>query len=237
MAKQWMKTKTSEGYIVQLINFKENDHIIKVITNDELLSLRVRGSQKLVSKNSVSNLLFAKVKFIYTQPNEGLGMLRSREVLKMYPQITFDLIKSSLAQEALKIISRLSHIEAYHELYQLLDELLANLASSANNQLNYANFLIGILKLEGLNPQVDACLKCGNTQKINSFNIYEGGFGCLDCNLSNYHKEELLTIRQLFKQTYQSDNDLDTKYFKIVIEYYNYHMHYDSEILNMLSVL
>jgi DNA repair protein RecO (recombination protein O) len=80
-------------------------------------------------------------------------------------------------------------------LYQLLLRALRTLSAHSSN-LVVAGFFWKLLALEGLQPTVDRCVRCGSDDDLVSFDIGEGGVLCRSCRRGTALSPEALVLMQ-----------------------------------------
>lgn len=114
-----------------------------------------------------------------------LFSLKSARVLAAHRHIREDLEKMTIAQVMCEIADKLleqgeSDLEAAGEVYELLSVSLDRLDSETDSYLILAQFTALALKTEGIEPVVDECVLCSNTQ-VQTISVEDGGFLCAEC--------------------------------------------------------
>lgn len=176
-----------EAVILKQQDYRENDALITVLSKDYgKLGFVCRGIRKMASKNAVSCMPFVLSELMFDYKEQAtLFSLKSARVLAAHRHIREDLEKMTIAQVMCEIADKLleqgeSDLEAAGELYELLSVSLDRLDSEADSYLILAQFTALALKTEGIEPVVDECVLCSNTQ-VQTISVEDGGFLCAEC--------------------------------------------------------
>ncbi|MBO7257499.1 MAG: recombination protein O N-terminal domain-containing protein, partial [Alphaproteobacteria bacterium] len=73
------------GYVINSIDYKDNDSILSVLCKDGLISLRARGVKKINSKNASSVMNYAYSEFEVSRSNKSGYLTLSDGKLLNYP--------------------------------------------------------------------------------------------------------------------------------------------------------
>ena len=171
-----------EAVILKQQDYRENDALITVLSKDYgKLGFVCRGIRKMASKNAVSCMPFVLSELMFDYKEQAtLFSLKSARVLAAHRHIREDLEKMAIAQVMCEIADKLleqgeSDLEAAGEVYELLSVSLDRLDSEADSYLILAQFTALALKTEGIEPVVDECVLCSNTQ-VQTISVEDGGF-------------------------------------------------------------
>lgn len=213
-----------EGIIIDILPYRENDHLVGLLTKDKgILRFVAKGSQKISAKNTVGNLLYAICEVDILYKGEGhLHLLVHRRVIHMYRSIYMDLLKQSIMAIAYEV-SKKCNVESWL-LYEWMVLMFQRLESPMNPKAVLVSFLVNIIIAEGVKPNVEQCINCSRTSQIASFQIEKGGFGCVHCFKQSHKKEELQSIRLLFKSDSHLAEQISERIFQDIIIYTEIHL-------------
>ena len=99
-----MKPTTEvEGIVLSVQDYRESDGIIRLLTQDKILSILARGIQKQTSKNRMITQVFSHVRYTIEQKENGLSLLYYGNVIDSHYKIMEDLMKSSIYFSRIKL--------------------------------------------------------------------------------------------------------------------------------------
>ena len=234
-----MKNKI-QGLVLRVEAYKEKDALIKVLTEEKIVTLYARG----IYKNNAKNLRLAQP-FTYNEfliEDKGkMPLLLQGSTIKNYYHIQEDLEKSSICF----VIHDCLHF-SNSEVFEALLEVW----NSANNNLTgfylWSCFLLRfIIDYEGIMPYVDGCVSCHDL-KVETFSIHDGGFLCHECNHGQYAKwdiEQMRKLRSLFKCKIENLDYLFAHFhfnlddFVFFAKWLEYHTHKQLASLKFLTAI
>lgn len=164
-----------EGYVLAKQDINEADALITVFTSVDKVKIKVKGINKINSKNaffcqpfslSLFHLLESKSKTTHT--------LKNGELIKRYKKINEDLTTQSVAHCIAELLCK-SDCFSYQECGQFFE------AMEEEGLLVLCYMLVQQLIRNGIGLNVDECVECGNQQQIAGVSIEKGGFVCLNC--------------------------------------------------------
>lgn len=166
-----------EGIIVKTINYKETSKIIYLITDEGLVSLEVKGANRVNGHSHLYANLLTKIAF-----SSSKHFFSSGEVLDNYVIIKSSLERLKVSLEIMEMSYTLgSHIADYSIFYSFLSQIL-DLISTSDKYLFYCLvFYIKSLYLLGINPQLNKCVDCGKKEDLVGFVFRDGGMKCHNC--------------------------------------------------------
>lgn len=196
-----MKPTTEvEGIVLSVQEYRENDGIVRLFTQEKILSILARGIQKQTSKNRMITQVFSHVRCTIEQRENGLSLLYYGNVIDSNYKVMEDLTKSSVCFVLAEVIM---HFYGNPTIYMLFDICLKEFQKKDSKAYNYACLLIAqIIKKEGIAPFVDGCILCKRKDHLETLSIEDGGFLCTTCNHDRIlprSKQEMIQIRSLFK--------------------------------------
>ena len=174
------------GLILKEQDYKENAVILTILFEEYgKLSLIAQGARKMASKNRGSILPYTKGEFSFDY-KEGKTMfrLKSAHTVEFYRYLHEDL-NASLACAVLAEVMNAFLEEGAALSYSGHCAALFENACRAWNEKHEASIVLAcaladMLKTQGIEPDVDECVLCGNTS-VSAVSVREGGFLCADC--------------------------------------------------------
>lgn len=176
-----MNNKKTEGIVLKVVPFKENDRILSLFTPDfGVMSLYVRSLSN--KKSALANLTtpLCRGEFVFrigrselyrfvdgTILDLHLGVRRSYAHLECAGKMVQAILKSQMSGKRSK------------KLYQLLSSYLKHLSKSSFPETFWASFALKLLKHEGLLFLDDLCLSC---RKEKASSLYDGESQCSQCS-------------------------------------------------------
>jgi len=170
-----------EGVVLRTYKLAEADRII-------VLFARGRGKIRAVAKG----VRRTKSKFgsrlepgsiVQLQLYEGrnLDIVTQAERVVSFRNLRSDLDLYARASLLLEMVDNtVVEADSNPALYKLLTGALTELERNGN-QLVVAAFAAKLLALEGVQPMVDRCVRCGATENLVGIQMHEGGVICQSC--------------------------------------------------------
>lgn len=214
------------GYVLNSIDYKDNDSLLSVLCEDGLICLRARGVKKVNSRNASSVMNYAYSEFEVSRSNKSGYLTLSEGKLINYPSF----ISNNL--EYISVINFVSEgielVNDKKDSFECFVNTLDCMRSNKSSMLILISFLNYFLKKQGISLNADECVNCGVTSQIVKFSFENGGYLCKNCcSLVNDDIEYLKNMRILCKTNY---NNLD----KVDIEYI-YLYKYVKETINLIE--
>ncbi len=211
---------TIDAYVLNVTIQKEADGIISFLTTNGYKQSYIRGLMRLKSKHRILTNRLIKVRLTYKESGDYIKI--SDVKLLEYPSATTLNYQTNVAlsQVCREIIQtrQVDHQATYIIFEQLMNDL--------SNLDHYRLLILANLTISlGINFNLKACAKCGNTKNIITFDLYEGGYLCVNCSPQKSHAslQELRTINQLFNHQVQAflKNDIDKVFALKLIDFIN----------------
>lgn len=231
-----------QGIILKKINFKESSEIIYLYTEIGLIGVLVHGSKTMKSPHLNLTKVLNHVKVIISGKN--LKVLRDGEVINGYSSLHSNLEKYTYLLHLVELIYFFATHEHDHEkLYNFLVKIMEQIAEK-EEYIPYINMCeLKLLYLLGVNPNLNACMICQNSQNL-VFSVTEGGVFCANHLPEVYYQNKVLkAIQKLyyFDLNKEQKLDIDASLLKdirnVIDEYYEYHLNYHSKTRKMLKGL
>ena len=167
--------------VIGKTDYKEKDTIINAISEEGLISFKVRGSQVPTSHLAWINnpLTVADVEYVE-------NVRYKHQILKNAKLIYSPLKDTSLERLlfinlVMEVVNKMFSDDDKHLLFNLVNDLFENTDKSNDFIISEIIFLAKAIKLTGLEPEVNQCVSCGSTKDIVAFSFSEGGFICRTC--------------------------------------------------------
>lgn len=235
-------TDELEGLVLSVIEYKEKDGIVKLLTKDKVVSVLAKGIQKSSSKNRRLCLAFTKVRLYVEYKENGLSLLYHGEVVASYHHIMDSLVSSSVCFCLAQILEKSTITK---DLYDVFDQCLEAYHKNLEKAHTLACFVLReILIQEGIAPFVDGCVLCGRMDHLEALSDMDGGFLCSTCNhgkILTRSKNELIQIRSLFRVKKEQLDLFCSMYSMDVVDvvywasWYEKYMHLSIASLSFLS--
>jgi DNA repair protein RecO (recombination protein O) len=176
-----------EGIVVKTHALGDTSRIVIAYTREHgLIKLVAKGARKTPSRFGFALEPLSRARFlVYRKPDRDLQLVSQADTLDALGGRLADLTRLAHAQAALELIDRLVWGEEPHpELYDLLVEALAGMASAAPSALPALTiaFQLQAASLLGYRPRLDACALCaGGLSPRRVFSPARGGVLCERC--------------------------------------------------------
>ncbi len=170
-----------EGVVLRTYKLGEADRIVVLYT-------RGRGKVRAVAKGvrrtrSKFGSRLEPGSIVQLQLYEGrnLDIVTQAERVVAFVNLRSDLDSYGRAALLLEVIdSAVADAESNPALYKMLTGALREL-ERAGNPLVVPTFVAKFLVLEGVQPLVENCVRCGSAENLVSIQIHEGGVLCSNC--------------------------------------------------------
>ena len=235
------------GIIVKSINYQDSSKIIYVITKDGLMSLLVRGANKIKAKNFGYSQIITKISFDYLDgKDKKFNILKQAEIKDNYSLLKSNYEKMQIAFLVLEYAYEfINHINDQALFYDFLNYTLKNITE--NNELIYVLiFKLKLLYLLGIAPVFSKCIECNKDENLIGFSFDKAGMICKTCfndkeNL--FTGSSLLIIRVLFLTKPQDINNellnsLDINFEEISLFlnlYYQKYLGFNSKVEKVIK--
>ena len=172
-----------EGIILKQSDYKENSLILSVLTKEYgKISLIAQGAKKITSKNASHILPYTKSNFLFDYiETKTIFRLKNVSTISLYRHLHEDLFASTAASVVGELCDVMSYDDSdlsfLQDLYVLTETTFTYLNDLKNVQLVLALYVSSILKLFGIQPEVDGCAICGQ-EKVVTISVEDGGFLC-----------------------------------------------------------
>ena len=185
------------GVVLRTYKLRESDRIVVVHTaeNGKVRAV-AKGVRKTKSKFGARLEPMSHVRLQLYRGRELDIVTQAESVEPLAPMLS-SLDRASQGLAVIEAVDQLSlEREPNVQLYRMLVGVLRTIASSPS-PLNVAAFYWKLLASEGMRPELDRCLRCGETEpdvQFVAFDLNEGGVLCRTCRSGQSISPGALTI-------------------------------------------
>ena len=196
------------GYVIDSVDYKDNDSIVTILSPNGLISLKARGTKKITSKmNSVLfNYAYSEFEVNKSEKSGYLTLLDG--TLLNYPNYV---VNSLEYMTIMGIISEgISKCSDKTYLYVNFKDCLRLMEENITSKLILIAFLNYMLESEGIKYVSDCCVECSSKQ-VTAFDFSKGGFLCKNCTNEVQSIEFLKSIRIITKINFENIKKVSIK--------------------------
>lgn len=231
-----LKTK---GIVIKEVGYKTSDKIVSILTmENEIVSFKAKGAKKLTSPFAKATMLGAICEFELENKidNGKYDLVAEWEVF-----IPYKITKSIEALAVLSfIVESLFYIKEIPYLYEEVSYLLL-LLENGENPLHIATYyLTKMLKWEGIELELDKCVKCGSSKSIVDLDYSLGGYVCYKCTFGTKSQDYLKYVRIFKKIEKEKLTNLildDKLVYQILMDLWTYFLDFGSYRLRSFDFL
>ena len=236
----------SEGIVINVREYKDNNAILSIMSENGLNSFMVRGVYKQGSRTNKFAQILTYLSFNYSKSN--LPLITEAYIDENYSDIKLDMDKYN---SILIIIEKLNQfynvINNNSLIYHFFLDCINLIRDSKYPMMVALIFEIKLLYLLGISPILNECVICGNKNitQFGCINLHNGGFICQNC-LRRYYPSLNHEESMMFKKIYttkinkidESALELYNQYPKLlsfIDDYYQYHLEFNSKVKKVLK--
>ncbi|MDE7161916.1 MAG: DNA repair protein RecO, partial [Anaeroplasmataceae bacterium] len=182
-----------EGIVIKSIEYKEKSKLVYLYTPFGMKSVKALDVQK-TKLGFVTTL--NQVEFQISQGK--LPTVLEYTLKKSFYSMYQNMDKIGVLAPILDVISHLEEDANHTRIYPFFLEALTELENTEHPLFVLSIFLIKMLSVFGIKPELKSCVLCSRTSIVN-FSISNGGALCDHCSTSN---ENNLAIYEAFKAFY-----------------------------------
>ena len=185
------------GVVLRTYKLGESDRIVVFITADNgKVRAVAKGVRKTKSKFGARLEPMSHVRLQLYRGRELDIVTQAESVEPLAPMLS-SLDRASQGLAVIEAVDQLSlEREPNVQLYRMLVGVLRTIATSPS-PLNVAAFYWKLLANEGMRPELDRCLRCGETEpdvQFVAFDLNEGGVLCRTCRSGQSISPGALTV-------------------------------------------
>jgi DNA repair protein RecO (recombination protein O) len=186
-----------EGVVLRTYKLGESDRIVVILTAEHgKVRAVAKGVRKTRSKFGARLEPMSHVKLLLYRGRE-LDIVSQAESVDSFAPMLSSLDRASQGMAAIEAVDQLAlDREPNPRLYRMAVGVLRAIAERAS-PMNVPAFYWKLLAAEGLEPQLDACVRCGETEpdvQLVAFDLDEGGVLCRACRSGTAISGAALTI-------------------------------------------
>lgn len=212
-------SKETNGFIISVTPYRENDGIINLLTKDGVIAFVARGIMKIDSKYGALCQLYNKVEVSLDESRRsGYLNLSGGKITANFRHLYENLEAMVTIGFFVEIIRKV--IDDYNALtlYNLLSCCYDALLRSVNLSIIRVVFISQIITATGLKLDVNECVRCKGTKEILSLSFEDGGFVCRKCYNPNRDAISkplyIKLVRYLFISDYKDAINKDLPIFE-----------------------
>jgi len=168
------------GIVVRRQRYKERDALVTILTREYgFKTFLVRGTQTAKSKISGSVITFSYGEYSGVIKNEGLSYLNSASDIKQFNEIMQDIELNAYATFLFDLMSNAFLNEVIpDEWYKELFKALLYIDNGYDAQIVVNILQMHLLKVFGVEPNMDSCVVGGEKNARFDFSVILGGLLC-----------------------------------------------------------
>lgn len=206
------------GVVIKILDFEDTAQIVTILTGEEIITVMALGVRKLTSKNRVALQLGNIVEAIIFRArlNNKISKLKKAVLLTQAP-----IQKKDTAKQLMIILQHLNLVKFPHPtLFQKIINAFQHLGTE-NNQYVKTFVIYNILESIGYKQNINSCIECGDNQRIQGFEFYEGGFTCIEHTVKKRSLDVLKAINALnnMDEYIKTPSNIDTDICTELISY------------------
>ena len=187
------------GYVIDSVDYSDNDSIVTILSSDGLVSLRAKGRKKANSKMNALLYNYSYGEFeVYKSEKNGYLTLLDGSLLN-YPSYV---IESLDYMSIMGIVSEgINRCQDSTIAFEGFKNCLSLMEKKVDPKMILVAFINFMLEDNGVMYESDSCINCGNKHVID-FDFDKGGFLCSNCTSSKKDISYLKEIRIMTKTNF-----------------------------------
>ena len=195
-------TRQTKGIILQKRDFRENDRLFVIYTEDlGKIEAVCRGARKIKSKMAGHLDYFSVINFMFAS-GRNYFQIAGAETENNFLKIKADLAKVVLCSYCAEIVDIFTRTgQPDKKIFALVKELFTIFGETEKkNVLTFYGitkfFILKLLVVLGFSPELFYCVKCKNKIRPNKnfFNPILGGLVCESCHKTKRNEQEMADI-------------------------------------------
>lgn len=213
-----------EGIVIKSIDYKEKSKLVYLYTPSGIKSVKALD----VSKTKLG--FITTLNQVEFEASAGkLPTVLDYSLMKSHYSLYQNLDKISVLAPMLDVLFHLEEDVNHARIYPFFLRTLKNLEESNFPKVILSIFLIKMLSVFGIKPELKKCLHCGRTDIVN-FSLGEGGALCSACSAQN--EKNFLIYRSFYEFYYAQDFDVkphlisEEELLEAIYNYYAIHANF-----------
>ena len=182
--------KEIKGIVISEQDYQESSKIIKIMTEEGIISLIAKGSRKLKSdlRNTTTKLTYGIFNMYYKE--NTLSTLKEVDIINYFKNIKKDIIKVSYASYLIELATQVMKQNSDKDIYNLLISSLEKIDENFDPMVITNILELKYLDYLGVMPIIDECSLCGSKQSIATISGRSGGYVCNNCLTNEFIVDE-----------------------------------------------
>lgn len=182
--------KEIDGIVISEQDYKESSKIIKIMTDEGIISLIAKGSRKLKSdlRNTTTKLTYGTFNMYYKEDN--LSTLKEVDIINYFKNIKKDIIKVSYASYLIELATQVMKQNNHSDIFTLLISSLEKIDENFDPMVITNILELKYLDYLGVMPIIDECSLCGTKTSIATISGRSGGYVCNKCLTNEFIVDE-----------------------------------------------
>lgn len=172
-----------DGFVLTETPYGESSKIINVFTKEYgVIGIMCKGAKSLKSKNRVATIKLSYSRFFINYHENKLSTLISSEIINPLKVIKSDILLVSFLSYLAELTNQvLKQTKEYDAIFDIFLKVILKIESGLD-PLVLTNILeLKYLEFLGVLFSLDACVLCGDTKNIVTFDSDKGGYICKNC--------------------------------------------------------
>ena len=210
-----MKKLEVEGIIIKDMDFKENSKILTILTKEYgIISVISKGCKSMKSKLRSVSLKLTYASFCISYKEDGLSTLIEGTHINYLKNIMFDVNKISYVTYILELTKEvLKENNNYSDIFNDMINAILKINDDLDERIITNILEVKYLKYLGILPELNCCIKCGNSNDITTISVNDGGYICKNCYTGGkiYDEKVIKLIRLFYLVDLEKVTKLDIK--------------------------
>lgn len=184
-----MSTEKTTAIVLRMVEFSESSCVVTLFTRDfGKIGALAKGARRPKSPfdSALDLLALCRIVFIH-KSSDALDLLTEAKLERRFRAAGRDLSRLYAGYYVVELLQELTDYGDPHpELFALARRTLADLDGDAHVAESVVRFEVGLLRLLGFMPSLDACVSCGcelQDQERALFGQIAGGVLCRECRV------------------------------------------------------
>jgi DNA repair protein RecO (recombination protein O) len=196
-----MSLYRDRGVVLRTYKLGEADNIVVILTTEHgKVRAVAKGVRRTKSRFGARLEPLSNVSLLMYEGRGELDVVSQAETIDHFGGLRDDLDRLTKAQALLEFVDQIAQERTIDgRLYEMLVGALRSL-TERNAALLVPAFFLRVLSHEGIRPEIDTCLGCGETAddvELVSFDLEDGGTRCRSCRRGIPVSQDALDLLRL----------------------------------------
>lgn len=204
--------------ILSISPYKEKDIIVNAISEEGLVTFKASGVLSPNHVNAAINNELTIADVILNESKNHKFTLKECSIILSPLMFSKNLETLTVINAIKEATNKMLDDEERHEAFNYLETALYRLKEGERALIIFLSYLTKLMKLCGLELEINHCIRCNGKKDIKGFSINEGGFICNQCddhdtydftgNLMMTYRSIVGSREMYFKELNVNDDDL-----------------------------